>query len=80
MEHFKIRGFDDEPDELLTATHYQYDSGNWRFTHNGNINVLAFEDEGEAIEVFVAAKRRYGTIDEPQAVRGFSGSLAGGMA
>jgi hypothetical protein len=43
--------------------HYVYDEGNWRYTGIGG-RVFAFQDEGEMVTVHVAAKRRYGIVED----------------
>lgn len=62
MNNFQI--FDDEhPAPEKPASTYFYDEGNWRYRGIGNIQVFAFEDEGDDVVVWIAEKPRTAVIE-----------------
>lgn len=62
MNNFQIWS-DDNPRPEVTTDYLRLDEGSYSIRHTG-IDVWCFEDEGEALTVHVAAKRRYGSIDD----------------
>jgi hypothetical protein len=69
MDSFRIYSEDNPAPASAEKSYTKFDEGRYKLYGA----VWAFEDEGSDIEVHIAQKRRYGTVDASERVTGFNG-------